>query len=196
MRILIGDERRAVRDHLAGLLVGVAGVESVDSVVTGDLLKAYDGDVSTVLLIGTQRALSGGVEAARMLLSLHPAAVIVVLGSADDLDSLGAAIGCGARAYLRWDSATPEIAATLAYVLADSQRLTLRRAAHTGDPLSERETQVLVGMSRGRSNAQIGRELFLSEDTVKTYARHLYRKLRAADRAQAVAIGIRAGLLT
>ena len=50
-------------------------------------------------------------------------------------------------------------------------------------------------MSRGRSNAEIGKELFLSEDTVKTHARRLFRKLEAADRAQAVAVGFRWGLV-
>ena len=57
-------------------------------------------------------------------------------------------------------------------------------------PLTEREMQVLRGMSQGQSNGEIGRELFLSEDTVKTHARRLFRKLGARDRAQAVALGI------
>ncbi|GEL94502.1 response regulator transcription factor [Cellulomonas composti] len=61
--------------------------------------------------------------------------------------------------------------------------------------LTKREIEVLVGMSNGRSNAQIGAELFLSEDTVKTHARRLFRKLGANDRAQAVAIGLRTGLI-
>lgn len=61
--------------------------------------------------------------------------------------------------------------------------------------LTKREIEVLVGMSNGRSNAQIGAQLFLSEDTVKTHARRLFRKLGAADRAQAVAIGLRRGLI-
>ncbi|WP_372594854.1 DNA-binding response regulator [Actinotalea sp.] len=61
--------------------------------------------------------------------------------------------------------------------------------------LTRRELEVLSGMSHGRSNAQIGAELFLSEDTVKTHARRLFRKLGAADRAQAVAIGLRTGLI-
>ncbi|MEV7972495.1 response regulator transcription factor [Cellulomonas sp. NPDC089187] len=61
--------------------------------------------------------------------------------------------------------------------------------------LTKREIEVLVGMSNGRSNAQIGQELYLSEDTIKTHARRLFRKLGAADRAQAVAIGLRRGLI-
>ena len=64
-----------------------------------------------------------------------------------------------------------------------------------GVPLTKREIEVLIGMSHGRSNAQIGAELYLSEDTVKTHARRLFRKLGANDRAQAVAIGLRRGLI-
>jgi two-component system nitrate/nitrite response regulator NarL len=64
-----------------------------------------------------------------------------------------------------------------------------------GVPLTTREIEVLTGMSHGRSNAQIGAELYLSEDTVKTHARRLFRKLGANDRAQAVAIGLRRGLI-
>jgi DNA-binding NarL/FixJ family response regulator len=61
--------------------------------------------------------------------------------------------------------------------------------------LTERELQVLRGMAEGKSNAEIGRDLFVSEDTVKTHARRLFRKLRARDRAHAVAVGFRAGAL-
>ena len=66
----------------------------------------------------------------------------------------------------------------------------LRRLA-----LTERELQVLRGMADGKSNAEIGRELFVSEDTVKTHARRLFRKLSARDRAHAVAAAFRAGLV-
>jgi DNA-binding NarL/FixJ family response regulator len=62
--------------------------------------------------------------------------------------------------------------------------------------LTERELQVLRGMADGKSNAEIGRELYVSEDTVKTHARRLFRKLGARDRAHAVAAGFRAGLVS
>ncbi|NJC70192.1 response regulator transcription factor [Planosporangium thailandense] len=61
--------------------------------------------------------------------------------------------------------------------------------------LTERELQVLRGMADGKSNAEIGRDLFVSEDTVKTHARRLFRKLGARDRAHAVASAFRAGLV-
>jgi DNA-binding NarL/FixJ family response regulator len=62
--------------------------------------------------------------------------------------------------------------------------------------LTEREKQVLQGMSQGLTNAGIGRTLHLSEDTIKTHARRLFRKLGVADRAEAVAHGFRRTLIT
>ncbi|MEU6078628.1 response regulator transcription factor [Micromonospora sp. NPDC047074] len=69
------------------------------------------------------------------------------------------------------------------------------RTGRSAIGLTERELQVLLGMAEGKSNAEIGRELFVSEDTVKTHARRLFRKLGARDRAHAVAAGFRAGLV-
>ena len=118
-----------------------------------------------------------------------------MLTTAGDPDAVGMAVEAGARGYLAKDATAEELAATIALVLGASAPAV--HAAQLGDrpELSEREIQVLDGMSRGLSNSEIGRELYLSEDTVKTHARRLYRKLGAADRAQAVASGFRWGLL-
>ena len=62
--------------------------------------------------------------------------------------------------------------------------------------LTARELEVLRGMSQGHSNAEIGAELYLTEDTIKTHARRLFRKLDASDRAHAVAIAYRTGLIS
>ena len=115
-------------------------------------------------------------------------------------DGVARAVAGGARGYLVKDATREELTATLSYALAEA---TWRRAPRHKQPtdmgtppaLTERELQVLTGMSRGRSNAEIGRELYLSEDTVKTHARRLFRKVGAADRAQAVALGFRWGLV-
>ena len=87
-----------------------------------------------------------------------------------------------------WSGAAP---------LAGSQPTTVRSTVRELAPvqLSMREMQVLTGMSQGKSNAQIGRELYLSEDTIKTHARRLFRKLGAKDRAEAVAAGFRRGIM-
>jgi DNA-binding CsgD family transcriptional regulator len=79
--------------------------------------------------------------------------------------------------------------------LVPQQRIDLAVTGVRPPPLTERELQVLRGMADGKSNAEIGRELFVSEDTVKTHARRLFRKLGARDRAHAVASGFRTGLV-
>ena len=75
------------------------------------------------------------------------------------------------------------------------ERIATQRISDPATSLTERELQVLRGMSQGKSNAEIGRGLYLSEDTVKTHARRLFRKLGVNDRAQAVARGFRRGLV-
>ncbi len=61
--------------------------------------------------------------------------------------------------------------------------------------LSTRELDVLRSMARGRPNGAIGRELYISEDTVKSQCRRIYRKLGAVDRTHAVALGYQRGVL-
>ncbi len=63
------------------------------------------------------------------------------------------------------------------------------------DELTERELDVLRAMARGLSNAEIGEELFIGENTVKTHVGRVFAKLDARDRAQAVVLAFRAGLV-
>jgi DNA-binding NarL/FixJ family response regulator len=61
---------------------------------------------------------------------------------------------------------------------------------------TQREIEVLQLISQGLVNREIGKRLFLSEETVKSHVRHLLAKLQARSRAHAVAVGFRRGLLT
>ncbi len=100
-------------------------------------------------------------------------------------------------------AAAPAVTAVVDPPVATEQPAVLVPAQRESEPtpprrpqLTERELQVLHGMADGKSNAEIGRDLFVSEDTVKTHARRLFRKLGARDRAHAVAAGFRAGLVS
>lgn len=196
--VLLCDERRGARDHLCQMMAAVPAVATIDSVNNADeLLAQFGRQPADVVVIGTQRAVSSGIETMQRLLVLHPQAAVIVFGSADDGASITAAVVCGARAFLRWDVTAPEIVAALADIVSHITTFDPRTHPCPGSiGLSERELQVLQGMSHGYSNADIGGALRLSEDTIKTHARRLYRKLHAADRAQAVAVGMRSGLLT
>src|SRR3954462_13870755 len=172
----------------------VPGVSRIDCVAHGDeLLARYSRQPVDVVLVGTQRAVPTGVEATRRLVSANPQANVIVFGAPDDAGSIAAAIAGGARGYLRWEASRPELVAALAHTLASTAVPTPRAPTDPGVQLTERELQVLRGMSQGKSNGQIGRELYLSEDTVKTHARRLFRKLGVRDRAQAVAHGFPRG---
>ena len=73
------------------------------------------------------------------------------------------------------------------FLRADGVSAPRRRAASRGDELSDREFDVLRLLSTRLTLREIGGELFVSENTVKTHARSIYRKLNAASRAEAVA---------
>lgn len=71
-----------------------------------------------------------------------------------------------------------------------------RPPARLGQELTERETQVIRGAANGLGNADIGRQLYLGEDTVKTHMRIAFQKLGATSRAHAVALALQQGVLT
>jgi DNA-binding NarL/FixJ family response regulator len=220
--VWVYDERRRVRDDVAARLVALPFVGRVEVVADAASLSARLATrLPDVLLVGTQRAVDTGLTAATQALRAHPTLPVLVLGAPDDAETVRAAVAFGARGYLRWDATPIEMGLGLSRVglradgripaqagapayagaapLNGSQPTTVRstvRTDHAQVQLSMREMQVLTGMSQGKSNAQIGRELYLSEDTIKTHARRLFRKLGAKDRAEAVATGFRRGMMS
>jgi DNA-binding NarL/FixJ family response regulator len=200
--VLVCDDSALVRETLHRALVTVPGVTRVVDAASGeDALTRWSVERPSLVLMDVRMPGIGGVEATRRLMSRHPEAVVVMVTVAEDAEGVARAVASGARGYVVKDASREEMAATVVHVLSDAlwRRSTpAPRAVEGAGPapaLTEREMQVLTGMSRGRSNAEIGKELFLSEDTVKTHARRLFRKLGAADRAQAVAVGFRWGLV-
>ncbi|MCU1649625.1 MAG: hypothetical protein QOI50_3701 [Pseudonocardiales bacterium] len=194
---LICDDRRSVREGLTRVMGAVTGMVRIDAVGHGnELLARYSRQPVDIVLVGTQRAVPTGVDAVRRLLAAYPTANVIVFGAPDDAGSITAAIAGGARGYLRWDATRPDLLAALTHTLTSNavQSAVTRTGPVTA--LTERELQVMLGMSQGKSNGQIARELFLSEDTIKTHARRLFRKLGVKDRAEAVAHGFRQGLVS
>jgi DNA-binding NarL/FixJ family response regulator len=222
--VWVYDERRRVRDDVASRLVALPFVGRVEVVAdAASLMSRLATRTPDVLIVGTQRAVDTGLSAATQALRAYPGLPVLVLGAPDDAESVRAAVAFGARGYLRWDASPIEMGLGLSRVgiraeggripqqvgaapawsgaapLAGSAPTTVRSTVREAPPvaaLSMREMQVLTGMSQGKSNAQIGRELYLSEDTIKTHARRLFRKLGAKDRAEAVATGFRRGIMT
>ncbi len=202
--VLVCDDAPLAREAVRRAVASVPGVERVSAAGSGEeVLARYPLERPTVVLMDVRMPGMGGVEATRRLIAAHPGAVVVMLTMGEDVEGVAAAVSVGARGYMVKDASREEAATILG--LVGGQPIPARpgnvvplpvRPQTDGPALSPREIEVLEGMSRGMSNAQIGRELYLSEDTVKTHARRLFRKMGAADRAQAVALGFRWGLLS
>jgi DNA-binding NarL/FixJ family response regulator len=199
--VLVCEARRVVRAGLVRMMSAVAGVRRVECVTDGDeLLARYSCQPVDLVLVGTQRALPAGVDTLRRLVVAYPQARVIVFGAADDVGGIAAAVAGGAQGYLRWGASAVEVLAILAHALTTTALPPTpsppRPHRDQRSQLSERELQVLHGMSQGKSNAQIGRELFLAQDTIKTHARRMFSKLGVKDRAEAVAHGFRHGLVS
>ncbi len=205
--VLICDDHRLVREGLRQFVLGVPGVDRVETAACGEeVLARYPLERPDLVLMDVRMPGLGGIETTRRLVQTHPEARVIMLTAADDREQIAAAVSHGARGYLSKDVSHEELCAAVAHALdgADLVEPSLRRALASREPsrspavaaLTERELQVLTGMSQGKSNGQIGRELYLSEDTIKTHARRLFRKLGVNDRAQAVALGFRRGLVS
>jgi DNA-binding NarL/FixJ family response regulator len=209
--VLICDDHRQVREGLRQSVQAVPGVDRVDVAASGEeVLARWPAERQDLVLMGVQMPGLGGLEATRRLVREHPDANVVMLTGAADRDAVALAISGGARGFLHKDVSREELCAAVANAIAAAEIASTEPvAAHlagvvrprqplespNGPELTEREMQVLRGMASGKSNAQIGRDLYLSEDTIKTHARRLFRKMRVNDRAQAVASGFRLGLV-
>ncbi len=198
--VLVCDDSATVREMLKRNVAGVPGVTRVIVAASGEeCLAKWPVERPSVVLLDVRMPGVGGVETTKQLLERHPEACVVMLCGPEDAEGISRAILNGARGYITKDAPREELSAAVLHIITEGRRTNGEQRVGGPAPkapdLTEREVQVLTGMSRGRSNAEIGRELFLSEDTVKTHARRLFRKLGAADRAQAVAVGFRTGVV-
>lgn len=196
--VLVCDDNPQARDAVRRVVSTLPGVSRVSMAASGEeMLLRYQSERPGLVLVDLRMPGLGGLEAARRLCASHPDAVVIILTTGQDPEGVGRAVAQGARGFVMKDASREELAATVAFAATAQAGRPFSAVLPEGRAatLTEREQQVLEGMSRGLSNGEIGKELFLSEDTVKTHARRLFRKMSTHDRAHAVAQGFRWGLL-
>jgi DNA-binding NarL/FixJ family response regulator len=204
IRLLVADDHPVVRDGIVGMVSTDPGVEVVGEAADGAeavrLVRALDADV---VLMDLRMPGTDGVAAIRELARLGHSCRVVVLTTYDaDADVLPA-IEAGATGYLLKDASRDELlrairaAADGHAVLAPSVATRLVGRVRAPEPglLSPRELEILALVADGATNRSAGERLHLSETTVKTHLLSIYAKLGVNDRAAAVAVGFRRGLL-
>jgi DNA-binding NarL/FixJ family response regulator len=204
VRVVVVDDQALVREGLMTLLDAVPDINPVAAAGDGEeavaLCARHRPDV---VLMDLRMPKLDGVEATRRIRAAQPQTEIVVLTTHADEESILDALRAGARGYLTKDAGIAEISRAV-HAAADHQTLLdpvvhsqLLAAATAGprpapqpaslpDDLTQREAEVLSLIARGLSNREIAATLVVSEATVKTHINHVFAKIGARDRAQAV----------
>ena len=201
--VLLCDDHRMVRQALAEALcrhpevTEVFQAGSVDEVLVRYASLRPDCVVMDVHLPGTD-----GVTGAIELLRANPDARVLLLSGEISEDDRLRALHAGVKGVLLKEVDEAELAAAVSLIaeggdlLTHTQRRMLQRPRVRATNLSPRELQVVTGMAAGQSNAEIARELWLAEDTVKAHAKKLFLKCGVSDRSAAVAWAFRSGVLS
>jgi DNA-binding NarL/FixJ family response regulator len=211
IRVLVVDDQGLVREGLTTLLAATAGVEPVGAACDGEQAVELCARLfPDVVLMDLNMPRVGGVEATRRIRQASPQIEIVVLTTHADEGSILEALRAGARGYLTKDAGIAEIsravhAAAAGQALLDplvQERLLAAAGpapantprSELPDGLTSREAEVLALIARGLSNSEIAATLVVSEATVKSHINHLFAKIDARDRAQAVRYAYTHGL--
>jgi DNA-binding NarL/FixJ family response regulator len=210
VRVLVADDQSMVRAGFRMLLAGEPDIEVVAEASNG--LEAVDKAARfrpTVVLMDIRMPELDGLEATRRILAADDTARILILTTFDLDEYVYDALRAGASGFVLKDDPPEQLIAAVHIVAGGdallSPAITKRvirqftRIPHSAPPkelgdLTERELDVFRLIARGHSNAEIGRELYISETTVKTHITHILRKLRLRDRVQAVVLAYETGL--
>lgn len=208
IRIVIAEDHGVVADGIATMLSFEHDMDVVETVASGEaLVESVDRHRPQVALVDVHLAGMDGLSAVRAIRERAIPTQSMALTMFTDHDTVTRAVAAGIAGYLpknvRRDElvqAVRAVAAGKGFLHPDVTRPFLERvgslAAHAGlTPLSNREQQVLEQLATGRSTREIADALTLGEETVKSHLSHIYTKLKANDRVQAVVTAMRHGLV-
>ncbi len=141
-----------------------------------------------------------GIDAMIAILTDFPKARVIMLTTFEGDVEIHRALEAGARAYMLKSMPATELVEVIRQVHAGKKRVLPEIAEHlanhySDDALTAREVEVLQQIAGGNGNRDIAEKLFISEGTVKVHIQHIMEKLGANDRTQAVAIGVRRGII-
>ena len=210
IRVLVADDQSMVRAGFRMLLAGESDIEVVAEASNG--LEAVDKAARfhpTVVLMDIRMPELDGLQATRRILAAGNGARILILTTFDLDEYVYEALAAGASGFVLKDDPPEQLLAAIRTVAAGDALLSptvtkrvikqftrMPRPAPPRelDELTERERDVFRLVARGLTNAEIGRELYISDTTVKTHITHILQKLNLRDRVQAVVLAHQTGL--
>jgi DNA-binding NarL/FixJ family response regulator len=201
IRIFSVDDHPLLREGIAAIINSQPDMLMVAQAATGSesvpLFRQHRPDIT---LMDLRLPDMSGIDALIAIRAeFHEARVIMLTTFEGDIE-IQRALKAGARGYLLKSNPPKELVETIRQVHAGRkgipQQIAAHLAEHVGDEaLTEREVDVLRHIAGGNRNRDIAERLFISEETVKVHVKHIMEKLGASDRTQAVAIGVRRGII-
>jgi DNA-binding NarL/FixJ family response regulator len=207
MRILIVDDHPITRDGLRTALSLTDEVEVVGEASSGEeAIKVVEDTKPDVIFMDVRMPGMNGIQATRVIRERHPQTKVILFTVDESRASISEAIQAGVSGYLLKDVGVAELVnaarlamqgkaiihPTLTQAFIEEVRLVDRKPEA---PLSPREVEILQQVAYGATTKEVADELGISFHTVKTHLERIFEKLGANDRAQAVAIAIRQGLV-
>jgi DNA-binding NarL/FixJ family response regulator len=210
IRVLVADDQAMVRAGFRMLLANEPDIEVVAEASNG--LEAVSRAARlrpTVVLMDIRMPELDGIQATQRIVAADSTARVLILTTFALDDYVYEALHAGASGFVLKDDPPEQLIAAIRTVAAGdallSPAITRRviqqftRIPRTAPPrelehLTQREIDVFRSVARGLSNLEIGRELFISEMTVKTHVTHILQKLNLRDRVQAVVLAYQTGL--
>lgn len=209
IRVLIVDDHLIVRKGIRALMATEPDVQVVGEASNGrEALALVEATQPDVVLMDLVMPEMDGIAATREIGARWPKTRVLVLTSFAADDKVGAAVKAGAAGYLLKDSGAEELLNGIRQVHRGESSLhpviarkvmqelsSLRGQGEEQSPLTERETEVLRLLAQGFGNQEIGRQLVISEATVRTHVSNILSKLQLASRTQAALYAVREGIV-
>ena len=203
IRLLVVDDHPVVRAGIVGLLAGEADLAVVGEAADGAAAVIAAAELEPdVVLMDLRMPGTDGVRATEEILRARPVTKVIVLTTYETDTDILRAVEAGATGYLLKDTPRPDLVAAVRGVAAGETvlapsvaRRLVAGVRHAAERLTPRELEVLTAVAAGRSNAQIGTQLFISEATVKTHLLRVFAKLGVDDRTRAVTVAYERGIL-
>ena len=211
IRVLVADDQWMVRDGFRMLLKNADGIEIVAEAENGlEAVEKAERFQPNVVLMDIRMPTLDGLEATRRILAADELVRVLILTTFDLDEYIYEALRAGASGFVLKDDPPEQLLAAIRTVAAGdallSPSVTRRvikqftklppRTPPTGfGELTSREHEVLQLLAQGLSNAEIGTQLYIGETTVKTHVTRVLQKLNVRDRAQAIVVAHRTGLV-